>query len=454
MVIGMRQTFYGNTLMSIVRFMLFSSVGCLLAMTSGCARAGFWSYTFINGSEETYTHTTVNFNEQSWGAGDVSPPGGSLHIGVFRHAPKAVTISFASKDGRRHKIYVVVPVPPAHFNPQTYGSYFVVEGRCKAIATWNNPDFESLNVFWSCARGGNGTERFSDVTLRDRLVTFRLNPFPSHATSISIVKGDRLRAVDVSFKSKDGVRHTVHVILPARHGPNPPDIHLFIKNADKVIETETYAPVKHLSRWFCAIGDNGKQAFSKVTVTGHGKSYPLGHIGPKSDASLSAIGPMPRALTVGFTSPDGKRHKVRVQAAAATTFHGTKTPELYVLIGSHAKLSASWICPPLLKYKPPPHWTCSISYTGAATISHVTIAYHGTPPYTVADVIGTIATGLTMNPKGLAPKVIDLGFTTSDGKRHTVHLTLPMFHGSGQPSFTLTIEKGGKVVVTSGSALP
>ena len=79
----------------------------------------------------------------------------------------------------------------------------------------------------------------------------------------------------------------------------------------------------------------------------------------------------------------------------------------------------------------------------------MTIAYHGTPPYTVADVIGTIATGLTMNPKGIAPKAVDLGFTTADGKRHTVHLILPAFHGSGTPSFTLTIEKGGKVVATA-----
>ncbi len=158
---------------------------------------------------------------------------------------------------------------------------------------------------------------------------------------------------------------------------------------------------------------------------------------------------MPKALTVGFTSPDGKRHKVRVQAAAATTFRGSKTPELYVLMGSHAKLTASWICPPLLKYKPPPHWTCSILDSGAGVITHVTLACDGKSPFTGYDILGGNFSGGTMNPEGIAPKKVDLAFTTSDGKRHTVHLILPAFHGSGQPSFTLTIEKGGKVVATS-----
>ncbi len=52
------------------------------------------------------------------------------------------------------------------------------------------------------------------------------------------------------------------------------------------------------------------------------------------------------------------------------------------------------------------------------------------------------------------PKTAVLSFTTADGKRHEVHIVMPAFHGSGQPSFTLTIEKGGKVVVASGSAQP
>ena len=443
----------------IMRFLLLCCIGYLLATASGCAWAAvkLWGYTLENHSAETVLNVEVARAGQlrPLGPGAYVFPSGAGdgdYVGVIGQIPEAVNISFTSKDKRHHRVYVVIPPRPGGYGSESPNIYFVLLSRCSAIATWQNPDTKRFQFFWSYARRKNGTAKFSDAKLILGDETVDLWMIPSGTTHVDIPKPGSLRDMDVSFRSQDGRRHQVHVVLPVPvplRSKRPVDIHLFIASHDKVIARETQLPLKVTPRWFCAVGDNGRQAFSNLTVTAHGKSYPLDRIGPKSDASLSALGPMPKALTVGFTSPDGKRHKVRVQAAAASTFRGSKTPELYILIGTHAKLTAGWSCPPLLKYKPPPHWTCSISYTGAGTISHVTIAYHGTPPYTVADVIGTIATGLTMNPEGIAPKAVDIGFTTSNGKRHTVHLILPPFHGSGQPSFTLTIEKGGKVLATS-----
>ncbi len=443
--------------MSVARVLLVCAIGCLLVMTSGCGRAAYsmWDYTVENFGGEAGSDLVVAYPGQAWPLGDL---GYSVGMGVVGQMPQAVTISFTSKDKRRHRIYVVIPPRPGGYGSETPSIYFVVLSRCKAVATWKDPEDRGWRRWYYTVRNHSADKvsalkavyrnRTSLLTAGglspDRLVTWlatdnlATNPMPE--------------AVEVTFVSPDGAQHSVRVALPAatHKGAPWPRVRLLVHSNGNVTAKTTYPQaIKPPQRWFCAVGDNGKQAFSNLTVAGHGKSYSLGGIGPKSDASLSALGPMPKALTVGFTSPDGKRHKVRVQAAAASTFHGSKTPELYVLIGSHAKLAASWLCPPLLKYKPPPHWACSISYTGAGIISHVTIAYHGTPPYTVADVIGTIATGLTMNPEGIAPKAVDLGFTTPDGKRHKAHIVMPAFHGSGQPSFTLTIEKGGKVVATA-----
>ncbi len=442
--------------MSVARVLLVCAIGCLLVMTSGCGRAAYsmWDYTVENFGGEAGSDVVVAYPGQAWPLGN-GFRGGGAEAGMggdIGPMPRTVTISFTSKDKRRHRIYVAIPPEPSWFRPESTSIYFEVLSRCKAIATWQDPDTKRFQFSWSYARGKNGTAKFlvAELILGDETVDLWM--IPSGTTHVDIPKPGWLRDMDVRFRSHDGRRHQVHVVLPVPvhlRSQRPVAIHLFIKSADKVIVRETQLPKKVTQRWFCAVGDSGKQVLSDLTVTGHGKSYSLGGIGPKRDASLSALGPMPKALTIGFTSPDGTRHKVRVQAAAATTFHGSKTLELYVLIGSHAKLTAGWLCPPLLKYKPPPYWTCSILDSGAGVITHVTLACDGKPPFTGYDVLGANFSGGTMNPKGLAPKVIDLGFTTSDGKRHTAHLILPTFRGSGPPSFTLTIEKGGKVVATA-----
>ena len=451
--------------MSLTRFLSLCSFGCLLVMASGCAWAtgAPWGYTLENHSAETFLNVEVARSGQlrSLGPGSYVFPsgaGGGDLVGVIGQVPQAVTISLTSKDGKHHRLYVAIPQRPGGYGSESPHIYFVVLSRCKAIATWKDPEDRGWRRWYYTVRN-HSADKVSALkaVYRNRtslLTSGGLNPdrLVSWLATDNLATDPMPKAVEVTFISPDGRQHSVRVALPAatHKGAPWPRVHLLVHGNGSVTAKCTYPDaIKPPRRWFCAIGDNGKQAFSKVTVTGHGKSYPLGRIGPKSDASLSALGRMPRALTVGFTSPDGKRHKVRVQAAAATTFHGSKTPELYVLIGSHAKIAAGFTCPPLLKYKPPPHWTCSILDTDPGVISHVTIAYRGTPPYTVADVIGTIATGLTMNPEGIAPKAVVLGFTTPDGKRHTMHLILPTFHGSGAPSFTLTIEKGGKVVATS-----
>ena len=465
MVIGMRYPHYRGR-MSPTRFLLLCSIGCLLVMTSGCAWAAgtLWGYTLENHSAETFLNVEVARagKLRPLGPGSYVFPsgaGGGDLVGVIGQMPKAVTITFASKDKRQHRIYVLIPPRPGGYGSESPHIYFVVLSRCKAIATWKDPEDRGWRRWYYTVRN-HSADKVSALkaAYRNRtslLTSGGLNPdrLATWLATDNLATNPMPEAVEVVLISPDGTQHTVRVALPAAaHTGAPwPRVHLLVHSNGSVTAKCTYPDaIKPPQRWFCAVGDNGKPAFSNLKVTANGKSYPLGGIGPKSDASLSALGPMPKALQIRFTSPDGKRHKVRVQAAAASTFHGTKTPELYMLIGNHAKLIASWICPQLLKYKPPPHWTCSILDTDPGVISHVTMACDGKPPFTAYDVLGgPNSSGGTMNPKGLAPKVIDFGFTTADGKRHTMHLILPAFHGSGQPSFTLTIEKGGKVVATS-----
>jgi hypothetical protein len=434
-------------------------------MTSGCAWAAgtLWGYTLENHSVETFLNVEVARagKLRPLGPGSYVFPsgaGGGDLVGVIGQVPQAVTISFTSKDRRHHRLYVAIPPRPGGYGSESPHIYFAVLARCKAIATWKNPEDRGWSRWYYAVRN-HSADKVSALKAvyrnRTRLLTSGgLNPdrLAFWLATDNLATNPMPEAVEVTFVSPDGAQHSVRVALPAatHKGAPWPRVHLLVHSNGSVTAKCTYPDaIKPPQRWFCAVGDNGNQAFSNLTVTGHGKSYSLGRIGPTSDTSLSALGLMPKALTVGFTSPDGKRHKVRVQAATASTFHGSKTPELYVLIGSHVKLTASWICPPLLKYKPPPHWTCSILDSGAGVITHVTLACDGKSPFTGYDVLGGSFSGGTMNPRGLAPKVIDIGFTTADGKRHKVHLTLPAFRGSGQPSFTLTIEKGGKVVATS-----
>ena len=469
--------------MSVTRFLLVCAIGCLLAMTSGCGRAAgmLWGYTLENQSAETFLNVKVARSGQlrPMGPGSYVFPsgaGGGDLVGVIGQVPQAVAISFTSKDSRHHRLYVAIPPRPSGYGSESPHIYFVVLSRCRAIATWKDPGlwpklyFEVKNVggasavtitqwfnyssgpggrVWCLSPAGvpaGGKTSLLEPNARDEYV--RVDVTSVHAGRWFRISEDVPQHVEVGY-TWHGRVHNVPVTLPLpRLVMRPwPRIYFTINRHGQLAVRRKFEGPK---RWFCAIGDNGKEIFSHLTVRGSNKSYSLGGVGPKSDASLSALGPMPKALTVGFTSADGKRHKQRVQAAAATTFHGSKTPELYVLIGNHNKLTASWICPQLLKYKPPPHWTCSILDTDPGVISHVTMACDRKPPFTAYDVLGgPNSSGGTMNPKGLAPKVIDFGFTTADGKRHTVHLILPAFHGSGQPSFTLTIEKGGKVVATA-----
>ena len=448
--------------MNIARFLQVCAIGCLLLTDSGCARAAYsmWDYTLENHGWEAFQNVVIARAGRSGPLGpppDISPPGGTESVGVVGRMPKAVTISFASKDKRRHCIYVVIPPRPGGYGSQTPSIYFVIESRCKAIATWKDPEDRGWRRWYYTVRNhsadkvsalkaiyGHHTSLLTDEKLNADLATW--------LAFVNLAPDPLPRAVEVTLISPDGTRHSVRVALPAvtHKGAPWPRVHLLVHSNGGVTAKCTYPdPIKPPQRWFCAMADSGRQAFSNLTVASHGKSYPLGTVGPKSDAALSALGPMPGALEVGFVSNDGRRHKVHIAVPPVPAGLQHRAREIYLLLDRHAKITASWTCPAILKYKPPPYWTCSILDIAPGVISHVTMACDGKPPFTVADVIGTIATGLTMNPVGIAPKAVDLGFTTADDKRHTVHLTLPAFHGLGQPSFTLTIEKGGKVVATS-----
>ena len=446
--------------MNIARFLLVCAIGCLLIADGGCGRAAWarWDFT-IEDHAEKFTSEVISYDHRSWPQGE-DVPGGLATMGVNGQVPKTVNIDLTSTDGRRHNIYMLIPPRPGGYGSEWPDIYFVIESRCKAIATWKDPEDRGWRRWYYTVRN-HSADKVSALkaVYRNRtslLTSEGLNPdrLATWLATDNLATDPMPRAVEVVLIAPDGAQHSVRVTLPAAtHTGAPwPRVHLLVHSNGSVTAKTTYPQaIKPPPRWFCAIGDNGKQAFSNVTVTGNGRTYPLGGIGPKSDASLSALGSMPKALTIGFTSPDGKRHKARVQAAAASTFHGSKTPELYVLIGSHAKITASWICPPLLKYKPPPHWTYTIYYSGTGTLSHVTMAYNGKPPARFADPFKGEG---GMRGEWPVPKTAVLSFTTADGKRHEVHIVMPAFHGSGQPSFTLTIEKGGKVVVASGSALP
>ena len=467
--------------MKVVRVVLLCSVSCLLIMASGCAWASFrmWDYTLENQSAETLLNVKVARagKLRPLGPGSYVFPsgaGGGDLVGVIGQMPRAVTISFTSKDRRHHRLYVAIPPRPGGYGSESPHIYFVVLARCKAIATWQDPGLwpklylkirnvggasaVTITQWFNYSSGPGGRVwRLSPAGVPARGKSTLLEPdargayvrvgFTNvHADRWFRISDDIPHHVEVDY-TWHGRVHKVPVTLPLpRLIMRPwPRICFTINRYGQLTVRRKFQPPQ---RWFCAIGDTGKEKFSNITVTGNGKSYSLGNAGPKADVSLSALGPMPKAMEISFVSQDGKRHNVRVLAAAAKTFHGSKTPELYMLIGKQAKLTASWFCPSLLKYKPPPHWECGIENHSNEKLLHITCAYGG-KAFTIYDELAPKYGGGTMNPEGLAPKVIDLGFTTSDGKRHTVRIVLPAFHGSGTPSFTLTIEKGGKVVATS-----
>lgn len=344
--------------MKVVRVVLLCSLGCMLAMASGCGRSAsaFWGCTYMNLGGETFSNVVISSSRQRWELGDDFRGGGAeKYMGVIGRMPKAVDIGVTSKDGRRHHIYLVVPRRPTWYRHRTSRIYLITESRCRAIATWEYIDDDHYYV----------------------------------------------------------------------HHPSG---------------------FRPRMNWSCAVADEAKEPFSHVTVTVGGKSYLLGAVGPKVDAALSALGKMPKALDLSFTSRDGRRHEMHITVPQVPAAHGGQSPELYMLIGAGGKIAVTFTCPALLKYKPPPHWEYTIYYSGAGTLLHVTMAYSGGLRAKFADPFKGEG---GMRGKWPVPKSVVLGFTTPDGKRHKVHIVLPAFHGSGTPSFTLTIEKGGKVVATS-----
>ena len=440
--------------MNIARFLQVCAIGCLLLTDSGCGRAAYlmWDYTFENFGGETLSNVVVAYPGQAWPLGDDFRGGGAEKgMGVGGQMPKAVTISFASKDKRRHCIYVVIPPRPGGYGSQTPSVYFVIESRCKAIATWKDPEDRGWRRWYYTVRNhsadkvsalkaiyGHHTSLLTDEKLNADLATW--------LAFVNLAPDPLPEAVEVTLISPDGTRHSVRVALPAvtHKGAPWPRVHLLVHNNGGVTAKCTYPdPIKPPQRWFCAVGDNGRQAFSNLTVIGHGKSYPLGTVGPKSDAALSALGRMPGALEVGFVSNDGRRHKVHIAVPPVLAGLQYRAREIYLLLDGHGKITASWTCPAILKYKPPPYWRYTLTNNSGVIIPHLVVSYGG-KSYR----LGAWWQG-TSNPNGIPPKTMVLGFTIPGGKKYKINVTLPAFHGSATPSFTLTIEKNGKVVATS-----
>ena len=348
--------------MKVVRVVLLCSLGCMLAMASGCGRSAsaFWGCTYMNLGGETFSNVVISFSRQRWELGDDFRGGGAeKYMGVIGRMPKAVDIGVTSKDGRRHHIYLVVPRRPTWYRHRTSRIYLITESRCRAIATWEYIDDDHYYV----------------------------------------------------------------------HHPSG---------------------FRPRMNWSCAVADEAKEPFSHVTVTVGGKSYLLGAVGPKVDAALSALGKMPKALDLSFTSRDGRRHKMHItvpQVPAA--HHGLQSPELYLLIETGGKVAGSYVCPSQLEGLV---WYYGIMNYTTEKFSNVTVRYKGihNQPWRVRS-LGPYSGRSAGDVDGSMPKAMDISFTSGDGKRHTVHVILParpVNQGLPPPEINLIFEKGGKVVAT------
>jgi hypothetical protein len=430
----------------------------------------------MNHSGEPFTDVVVSYPGDTWPLGAVSSGiGGSSIGGLTGKIPDAVDLSLTSKDGMRHKIHVVIPPQPATKwgdPPNWCHWYLVILSRYQAIATWQDPDFMDIKVLWSCAPADKGAEQFSDVTASYGPVTEQKLDPPPGASTISPGQIGSFEALDVGFKSADGLRHKVHVTLPKpiTRDSKMPDIHLLIKSRDQVIATYTYSTPKVLPRWFCTLPPNGTGAFSDVTLAADGRSYPLGECGPGDDASLSAIGPMPKAVDVSFTSKDGKRHKVHVSLPAqagsqppyaelfdpvlddakAVAQRGSQPPHVDLAIKGSGEVVATVAKP--YQVKPPPSWFCDISNNSTERLSGLTIAYDDGKPGRLPDL--RPGSGMGMYPDGRMPKMVTIGFTTDDGKRHSVRVSLPEPPDAKNPAARLVIESRDKVVATGLRQVP
>jgi hypothetical protein len=157
------------------------------------------------------------------------------------------------------------------------------------------------------------------------------------------------RVLDVSFVSNGGERHQVHITVPpapAGHGGQSPELYLVITNTGKVMAT--YAcPVELVGVvWSYGIGTHLNERFTNVVVTYKGSvnaPWRLGAIAPGgANAAPTVIGPMPKAVDVSFTSPDGKRHKVHVILPPSKAAQGRGVPEVDLEIEKGGKVTAGW----------------------------------------------------------------------------------------------------------------
>jgi len=117
--------------------LLWVSLSCLLV--NGCNQSNFWGYTMINQSQESFSDVIVSYDDKSWPLPN-SVPGGATSMGVIGQMPKAVDVSFISKDGIHHTLRVVIP--DAAHKLSSSGSpevYLVIKNRDMVIATEKNP---------------------------------------------------------------------------------------------------------------------------------------------------------------------------------------------------------------------------------------------------------------------------------------------------------------------------
>ncbi len=323
----------------------------------------------------------------------------------------------------------------------------------------------SAFAFWGCSYMNLGGETFSDVVISYGHHRWELGDDfrGGGAETYMGVVGRMPRAVDIGVTSKDGRRHHIYVVVPRRpawYRHRTSRIYLVTESRCRAIATwddlgDMYyrhhpSKLRPRSNWSCAVADEAKEPFSRVMVTVGGTSYPLGAVGPKSDASSSALGPIPKVLNVSFASPDGKRHKVRIAVPPAPAGPGGLSPELYLIIANTGKVMATYTCPAELVGVV---WSYGIGTHLNERFTNVVVAYEGSvnAPWRL-DAIAPGGANAAPAVIGPMPKAVDVSFTSPDGKRHKVHVILPPLtaaQGEWVAEVELEIEKGGKVDPTA-----
>jgi hypothetical protein len=220
-----------------------------------------WSFRVENDATESFLHVAATFEGKSYPLANnvpsFSPYNAPVGTGVLGpKLPTALDVIMTSEDGTQHRVHVVTP-PLTRLESAPPCLYLTIKSRDKVVAGYVSPFSQDQPHWWYAIENRSG-EEISDVAVDARVDDSGLLPdfLPDYILSGHIWMfvarpwddNDNKRpmpipkTMNVSFTSKDGKWHMVHVAIPAAARRSPdgvsPEVHLIIEGRDRVVATD------------------------------------------------------------------------------------------------------------------------------------------------------------------------------------------------------------------------